>query len=173
MKNPLTVFKNRPERDKRDQTKNPWLLETVRNGLKATNIKESSAGIRENKRISVQYFEFDRIYGHHAFDSALKVTELFSELQNITPRTKGYIFGEHKYVYHGNGILKINHSTAEEEYFSDDTLRNQSVACYFPGIVYSQEEDQIQSMITELNDATSGHTTDHDIRRISHEDSEQ
>ena len=98
---------------------------------------------------------------------------MFAELQGITPKTKGYIFGDHHYIYHGNGILKINHDTFEEEYFSDDTLRNQSVACYFPGIIYSQEEDQIQSMISELDDATSGHTTDQPIGRIPHKDPEQ
>ena len=172
----LVKYKNqeeeeKPEKDTRPKTINPWFLETVQNGLKATNVKESSIGITENKKIPTQYFEYDRIFGQGAFESALKVPEMFSELQNITPKTKGFIFGRHNYFYHGNGILRIGHNAGKEAFFSDDTLRNESVACYL-SLVYSREEDRIESLINELDDATDGHQTDNTRRRISYQDPE-
>ena len=159
-------------RVKEEKTKNPWLLETVENGLKATNIFDSTDSIRPNRSIPIQYFEFDRLFGKGAFQTPLKVMDMFGELQDITPRTKGFIFGEHKYLYHGLGILRVNHETNEEAYFSRETLRNENVSCYL-GIVVSTEEQKIKQIIEELDAATSGRSTEDSSRkRIQGPDSE-
>jgi len=169
--NPLVKYKERSAR--KTQSKNPWFLETVQNGLRATNVKESVSGIRKNKKIPVQYFEFDRIFGHGAFENALKVTEMFDELKNITPKTKGYIYNGHVFLYHNNGILKICHKDGEESYFSDDTLRNASLACYF-SLVYTEDEDKINTMIEELEYVTTNKPDQENSnrRRISNQDAE-
>ncbi len=173
--NPLVRYRkqkeNKPPKDKRPQTKHPWLLETVQNGLKATNIKDLISEIKANKKVPIQYFEYDRIFGTGVFESPLKVTALFDELRTITPRTKGYIFNGHKYLYHGAGILRISHEDGEESYFSDDTLRNASLACYL-SLVYTDEEDKINLMISELENATDGCQEDRDRRRISDQNPE-
>ena len=169
MINPLVKYKERPVR--KTQSKNPWFLETVQNGLKATNVKESVSGIRTNRKIPVQYFEYDRIFGHGAFENALKVTEMFDELKNITPKTKGYIYNGHIFLYHNNGILKVCHEDGEESFYSDDTLRNASLACYL-SLVFTEDEDKINSMIDELENATDGYQEDTDRRRISDQNSE-
>lgn len=165
--NSLTLFKGKTEKDRRSQKKNPWFLETVQNGLKATNVKETSTGIRPTKT-EVQYFEFDRIFGQGAFDVPLRMPEMFDELKEITPKTKGFIFGPHKYLYHRGGILRVRHDNGRESFFSDETLKNESVACYL-NLVYSQEEDIIKSFIDELEYATDRPNQESDSRaRISH-----
>ena len=73
----MNLVKYKTREEKKNPTINPWFLETVQNGLKATNVKESSIGITENKKIPTQYFEYDRIFGQGAFESALKVPEMF------------------------------------------------------------------------------------------------
>jgi hypothetical protein len=159
--------------EKKPKTRNPWLLESVENGIKATNVRETTDAVRENKRVPIQYFEYDRLFGKGAFDSPLKVLELFGELQGITPRTVGYIFGRHKYLYHANGILRVNHTNGKESYYSDDTLRNESVPVYFD-LIESTEESRITELIKELDAATSGNgTEDQSQRRIPNQDTEQ
>lgn len=156
-----------------NKTQNPWLLESVENGIKATNIHESAESIRQNNTVPVQYFEYDRLFGRNAFHSPLKVMEMFGELQEITPRTKGFIFGSHKYLYHGRGILRVNYQTGKESFYSEDTLRNENVSCYL-SLVESTEEDIINSVIEELDAATSGcYTEDSTRKRIPYSDQEQ
>ncbi len=155
------------------KTKNPWLLETVENGLRATNIKETQDSIRADKAIPVQYFEYDRLFGGGVFETPLRVIEMFDELKDITPQTIGYIFSDHKYLYISGGILRRNHITGNESFFSDETLRNQSIACYL-SLEYAKEEstilETIQNSINELDNA--GHETDTDRARIQDQDSE-
>lgn len=153
-----------------NKTKNPWWLEKVENGLKATNIRESS-GIPDRK-IPIQYFEYSRIFGKGAFTAPLKVLEMFDELKKITPQTKGFIFSDHKYLYHNSGILKVNRKNGKEAFFSQDTLRNESVSCYLE-LIESTEESKIKEIIKELDAATSGYTSENQSqRRISYKDSE-
>ena len=163
---------NFKEKSKENRTKDPWFLESVENGLKATNVHESSNTIRPNKSVPVQYFEYDRLFGKNAFSSPLKVMDMFGELQTITPKTKGFIFGNHKYLYHQNGILRVNHINGNESYYSSDTLRNSNVTCYL-GLVESTEENRIKEIIEELDAATSGDTTEDRTRsRIPYQDTE-
>ena len=157
------------KREKEEKTRNPWLLESVENGLRATNIYESSESIRPNKSIPVRYFEYDRLFGKGVFQSPLKVMDMFGELKAVTPRTKGFIFGDHKYYYHAQGILRINHSNGKEAFYSEDTLRNANVTCYL-GIVESTEENRIKEIIEELDAATSGRNAeDTDRKRIPYQ----
>jgi len=165
MKNLLTTYKSRPE--KKNPTRNPWYLETVQNGLKATNIREQSQ--TPDRNIPPQYFENDRLFGTGAFASPLKVTDFVKELNDITPKTKGLIFDGHHYLYINGGILRISHSNQKEAFFSNETLVNQNVACYFSYLVDSTEENQIKTMINELDDAIE---TDTVRARIPHQDSE-
>jgi len=165
MKNPLATYKDRPE--KKNPTRNPWFLESVQNGLKATNIREQSQ--TPDRKVPVQYFENDRIFGTGAFESAMKVPELFKELTDITPKTKGFIFNGHHYLYLNDGVLRIRHSDKEESFFSEPTLRNQNVACYFSYLAYSPEEETLKTMINELDNAIK---TDPIRARIPHQDSE-
>jgi len=164
-------------KEKEEKTKNPWYFEKIRNGLKATNVFESSSGLSENRRIPVQYFEYDRIYGRNAYSnkSFLKVIDMFDELCALTPKTRGFIFGEYHYLYHGMGIVRINHETENEDYFSNDTLRNENVACYF-NLVENPDEEKVKSMISELErveDASTGRSKeDRDWKRIPYQDSE-
>ncbi len=164
MKFPLTTYKPKPK----PKTKDPWLLETVENGLRATNIREFTGMIKVNRGIPVQYFEDDRIYGHGAFDCALKVLDMFDELRDITPRTRGFIFGSHKYLYHGKGILKEHIETGRESFFSNETLMNENISCYL-NLIYSQEEEKLLSIIQELEDATTTESSqeNRDRKRIS------
>lgn len=173
----LTIFKDRePKSVKLPKTKNPWLLETVENGLRATNVKELLDDIRADKDIPVKYFEYDRLFGGGVFDAPLRVIEMFDELKAITPKTKGYIFSGHKYLYISGGILRRNHKTGKESFFSNETLRNQSIACYL-NLTYAKEEttilEAIQETINELDDATSRHSTDTDRPRIQDQSTEQ
>lgn len=152
-------------------TKNPWLLETVENGLRATNIRESQDDIRPDKSIPVKYYEYDRLFGGGVFTAPLKVLEMFDELRAITPKTKGYIFAGHKYLYISGGILRKNHETGKESFFSNETLRNQSIACYL-NLTYAKEEttilEAIEDTIKVLDNATNT-----DRPRISNQNSEQ
>jgi hypothetical protein len=166
MKNLLTTYKERP--DKKNPTRNPWFLESVQNGLKATNIREQS--LTPNRSVPPQYFENDRLFGTGAFESPLKVTDFVKELNEITPRTKGLIFDGHHYLYVNGGILRIRHSDQKEAFFSDETLVNQNVACYLSYLVESTEESQIKTMITEIDNAIE--PADKARARISHQDTE-
>jgi len=169
----LTIFKDKEPRP--EKTKNPWLLETVENGLRATNIKELLDDIRPDKSIPVKYFEYDRLFGGGAFTAPLKVMEMFNELQVITPKTIGYIFAGYKYLYISDGILRRNHESGRESFFSNETLRNQSIACYL-NLTYAKDEttilEAIQDTINELDNATSRHSTDTDRPRISDQNTE-
>lgn len=171
----LTIFKERERPVKLPKTINPWLLETVENGLRATNVKELLDDIRADKTIPVKYFEYDRLQGKGAFQAPLRVMEMFSELKSITPKTIGYIFGGYKYLYISDGILRRNHETGKESFYSDETLRNQTIEVYFD-LDYTREEstvlEVIQDTINELDNATSKHSTNTDRPGISHQDSE-
>lgn len=174
--NPITIFKERrPRPEKVEPTKNPWLLQPVENGLRATNVREMQDYCRPEKRIPVKYFEYDRLFGEGAFrsDGALHVTKMFGELKEITPKTIGFIFGKHHYLYATNGILRKHHDTGDEAFFSDETLRNQSTICYL-NIDYVKEEstilETIQNSINELDDATT--KTDSTGERILPESTE-
>jgi hypothetical protein len=168
----LTIFKERqPKPVKLPKTKNPWLLETVENGLRATNVKEMQDGIREDKGIPVKYFEYDRLYGTGAFTAPLKVMEMFGELQSITPRTIGYIFGDHKYLYATGGILRRNWKTKKEAFYSDETLRNENIACYM-NLTYAKEETTILKAIEEATEVLDN-ATNTDRPRIQDKDTEQ
>ena len=168
MKWPLVKFEEKEEKpEKMPKTKDPWLLKAVENGLKAVNIRELTGTVRANRKFPVQYFEDDRIYGNGAFDSPMKVMDMFDELKSITPKTKGFIFWPHRYLYHNKGILKEHIETGKESFFSRETLRNEAVSCYL-SLVYSQEEDRILEIINELDNAitTEPSKTDQDRRRI-------
>ena len=166
MKNPLAAYKERPKR--KNPTRNPWFLESVHNGLKATNIREETQ--TPNRAVPIQYFENDRIFGQGAFETAMKVPDLFKELTDITPKTKGFIFEGHHYLYLNGGILRIRHSDNEEAFFSEPTLRNQSVACYFSYLAKAPEEEAIKTMITELDNAIDQTNTNR--ARIPYQDNE-
>ena len=163
---------NESEADKKPKTKDPWFLESVENGLKATNVREGSSGIRPNKPVPIKYFEYDRLFGVKAYSAPLKVMEMFGELQEITPNTKGFIFGQHKYLYHEDGILRRNYKTGNEAYISGKTLLNESVSCYL-GIMEPDEQSVIKSAIRDLHNATTSDTdqADSSRKRIPHSDS--
>ncbi len=172
----LVIFKKREPRPvKLPKTSNPWLLETVENGLRATSVKELLDDIRADRAIPVQYFEYDRLFGDGAFreKGALRVMRMFDELKEITPKTVGFIFGLHKYLYSGNGILRKNYETGRESFYSEETLRNQNIACYF-NLELAKEEatilQAIEEATEELDNATSGRSTDNDRKRISDQD---
>lgn len=156
------------KKDKSLTLTDPWLLENVENGIKATNIKELSDRIRPNKFIPIIYFENSRLFGFGAFQTSMKITELFKELQEETPETKGFIFGDYKYYFLNKGILRKKIDSDKEAFFSEDTLRNENVACYLK-LVYSTEEDRIKTIIQELEDATTNRndSTNRDRKRIS------
>lgn len=83
-----------------------------------------------NSSIDSQYFEYDRINGTGAFETILKVTELFDELRDITPHTIGYIYKENIYLHKNKGILKRNIETGEESFYSEESLRNENLCNY-------------------------------------------
>jgi len=147
----LKLFK---KKDKTGKITDPWFIETVENGLKATNVKVMSDRLRINRKVPIKYFEYNRIFGIGAFTSPLKVEEILKELKDETPNTKGFVFGNHKYYFLNNGLLRIEIGTEYESFYSEDTLRNQSVACYFK-LVYSNEEERLISLIQELENATT------------------
>jgi hypothetical protein len=119
--------------NKTNPTTNPWLIEQVKNGLRATVVKELFDRIKPFTKISPQYFENDRINGLNAYqdDGILKVMDMFDELQVLTPKTIGYIYTDNKYLYHNGGILKRHIKTKEEEFFSAKTLRNENIDNFF------------------------------------------
>jgi hypothetical protein len=127
---------------KANQTKNPWLIEQVRNGLRATVVKELINRIKPFEKISPQYFENDRINGRGAYeaDGILNVMMMFDELKRLTPKTIGYVFLDNKYLYHNDGILKRNIPTSEEEYYSEKTLRNENISNFFQ-LTHEDTED--------------------------------
>jgi hypothetical protein len=154
--------------EKARKTTNPWLIEPVINGLRATNIKEYPAFVRANKKLKPQYFENDRIYGRNAYidNGVMHVFELFDELREITPNTIGYVFDNTKYNYCNEGILKI-HSNKQEEYVSDKTLRNENIGNFFKLI--PSDSDPIEPEIVEneeYNDRETVHSQSTDLETI-------
>ena len=120
-----------PKKEKECKIKGPWVIEEIQNGLKARSMKlVGGMVVGNNKKIPVQYFEYDRIFGRGAFDEILRVMDMFDELRNLTPRTIGYIFKENSYLHHDQGILKRNNKTKVEDYFSAESLRNENLANY-------------------------------------------
>lgn len=126
-------IKNLLPNRKKQADDGPWIIEEIRNGIKARNVALKYGVIRRtNKNIPIQFFEYDRIFGKGAFLTAgiLKVMDMFDELQVLTPDTSGYIFKDSIYLYHSKGILKRNNKTGEEEFYSEESLRNTALSCY-------------------------------------------
>jgi len=125
-----TLFQNNK---KSCTVKSPWVIEEIANGLKARSVKfRNGIYVKKNKKIPVQYFENDRIFGRGVFvdDGILKVMKMFDELKNITPLTIGYIFGDNIYLNYNKGILKRSDKTGEENFYSEGTLQNEHMAHY-------------------------------------------
>lgn len=135
----------------KSRTSNPWLIEQVKNGLKAVNVKILTDSLRITKKIQTQYFENDRIYGTGAYvgESVLKVIDMFDELRAITPNTIGYIYDRRKYLYHNGGILRKDLQTKEEEFFSEKTIRNENVDNFFQLTQETDENEEYETDTTE------------------------
>jgi len=112
----------------------PWVIEEISNGLKAKSMRFAGGKLTmRNKKIPIQYFEYDRIYGRLAFvdKGILKVMDMFDELKEVTPKSIGYIFKDNSYLnYDNKGILKRNNKTGEEDFYSEETLRNENIFNY-------------------------------------------
>lgn len=125
--NVKTLFKT----DRECKVKSPWLIEQISNGLKARNVKViGGVVVKTNKAIPIKYFMYDRIFGTGSYDTVLKVMEMFDELQDVTPRSIGYIFQNSIYLNYDRGILKRNNKTGVEDFFSEQSLRNKALADY-------------------------------------------
>lgn len=124
-------YKNLFSKSKERTIKSPWMIEEINNGLKARSVKVvGGIVVKTNKQIPVQYFEYDRIFGRGAFSTILKVMEMFDELREIAPDSIGYIFKEAIYLNYSKGILKRNNKTGDEEFYSEESLRNTALSCY-------------------------------------------
>lgn len=155
------------------QIKSPWIIEEIRNGLKARVVKEVrgvfikniKGEILTNKKISVHYFEYDRILGRNAFkeNGVLKVMEMFDELKKNTPLTLGYIFKENIFLNFKRGILKRSNKTGEEDFFSEETLRNESLDNYLQLSCSTDpldektdtDREEVHNQCTDLQSSTS------------------
>lgn len=115
-----------------EKTKKPWLITRVQNGLKAVNGEPTILRFAVNKKFPTQYFEYDRIYGRGAFSESgiMQVNKLFGELQEITPRTEYFIFGDWNYYTREDGILATNRRTKKELFLSNETILNKSVSVF-------------------------------------------
>ena len=128
----------------------PWLIVKVANGLKAVNGKPSRIKFFVDKKLPVKYYEYDRIFGKGAFTTVMRVMDIFGELQSITPKTEHFIFEGHNYINRDDGILRKNHKTKEEQFFSNETLRNENIANYF-SLTYNEEPEAEQALL-EIED---------------------
>lgn len=141
-------------KDNRPSFKHPWKIEQVENSLKCRCVRKMS-GIPIDK-VATQYFELDRINGTGAFNSPLKVMEMFDELKELTPRTIGYFYGDHWYLNFNKGILKRNKNTNQESFYSEETLRNKSLSVYLnlcrdpENVERDRSEPEVLSESTEL-----------------------
>jgi len=153
----------RSDRPQINSTTNPWLIEQVKNGLKAVNVKILTDLIRPDKKLPAVYFENDRIQGTGAYasDGILKVMDMFDELQDLTPKTIGYIFNNKKYLYHCGGILRIDTRSKDEEYFSGKTLRNENIDNFFqlshtePEIAEDEDNTTREDVYSESTELTT------------------
>lgn len=144
----------------------PWVIEEISNGLKAKSMKLLGGMLTiRNKKISVQYFEFARIYGQDAFreEGILKVMEMFDELKAVTPKTIGYVFKDNSYINFKRGILKRNNKTGEENFYSEETLRNENISNYLQLSCSTDpldektdtDREEIHNQCTDLQSSTS------------------
>lgn len=156
-------YKNFLPKSKERTIRSPWVIEEISNGLKARSVKVlNGIVIKTNKNVAVQYFEYDRIFGRGAFSTILKVMEMFDELKEVTPDTIGYIFKDQIYINYSKGILKRNNKSGEEEFYSEESLRNLSLACYLELVYQDPDHEQentdrpaLLSKSTELETITS------------------
>lgn len=142
----------------------PWVITKVVNGLKAVNGKPTAVRFFINKKLPVQYYEYDRIFGRGAFAETgiLRVNDLFDELKEITPFTEYFVFGENDYINRDDGILKKHHKTGAELFFSNETLQNENIANYFQLTYNDQPEaEEVEIEIESDNEDDTDRDTVH------------
>jgi len=166
------LFQNREPKDQTPvnphrKVKSPWLIEEISNGLKAKNVKViGGVVVASNKKVGVQYFEFDRIYGRGAFNSEgyLRVMDMFDELQEVTPKSIGYIFKDSIYLnYQNKGILKRNNKSGKEDFYSEESLRNENIANY----LQLDDCNQDSTYEEEDTDREDLHNQNSELQRIT------
>jgi len=152
-----------PQGIKECKIKGPWQIDEISNGLRARSVRLVGGHvISSNKKVPVQYFEYDRIFGRGAFagQSMLKVMDMFDALKKITPKTIGYLFKDDIYLNYDKGILKRNNSSKSEQFFSEESLRNRPLDDYLqlscdqnPHEEEDTDRGQVLSESTELQKA--------------------